>query len=175
VEHKDWKTNIGDYLGGRNIYRIGYLNKQLEAIGKEWTAYIQQFDGVEANSSVDYLPYELKQDSEGKYIYVSVRVRSMTKEYFPFKVSLYFVDNLRMVINYPSDFSVKRRNYPFKEMSEDFIDCDEAERRLKDKFMPDFYDWKTETLDGPEIHENRYIFQILNNRFTEWMDHQLSE
>ena len=167
MEHKDWKTNIGDYLGGRNIYRIGYLNKQLAAICKEWTAYIQQFDGIKAYSSVDSLPYELKQDLEGKYIFVCIGVRSMTKEYYPFKVLLYFVNNLKMVINYP--------DYSFKKIFDNLIDCNEADRRLKEKFMPDFYEWKTETLEGPEIHVSSYIFQILNNRLTEWMDKQLAE
>ena len=168
MEHRDWKTNIGDYLGRRNIYRIGYLNKQLEAMCKEWATYVKQFDGIEPDSGVGMLPYELKQDLEGKYIFVCVWVRSMAKEYFPFKVSLYYLNNLSMIIQYSTDYSIKK-------MGENHIDCDEAYRMLKDKFVPDFYEWKTEALVGPEIHESGYLFQILNNRLAEWMNKQLAE
>lgn len=168
METQDWKSNIGNYLVTRNIYRIGYLNKQLEAICKEWASYLQQFDGIEADSSVGSLPYELNHDLEGKYIFVCVKVRSRFKEYFPFKASLYFENNLKLVIQYSAGYSVKK-------MIEYKIDCDDVYRRLIENFIPDFYDWKTEIFEGSEIHESRYLFQILNNRMMEWMNMQLSE
>ena len=166
METQDWKSNLGESLSSKQIFRQVFIDKQAEAFCKKWASYVSEFADFKANYTLDILnpkqsgiPNQLITKSFG----VMVEFQSSTK--YPFKLSLLYKSNAVLVIHYPTAIDM---GYCFKNT----LDNSNVTRILEKEYEPVCYKWTQEGLEGSEIHEEGYVLQIINKRFMDWVDMQ---
>ena len=160
----DWKTDLGNFLGEKHIYRQKVLDLKLKVYCSEWCSYIKEFDNIQTDLGIDYLKSDVS-GMRNKLLTEAYNVVIFPQNFYPFKVSLYFKSPLEMVVHFPKELNKQS-------IKKGLLDQNEIFGLLQKEYEPLMYNWTTELLHGEEIHEKEYIFQILNNRFKAWMDRQ---
>lgn len=141
----DWKEVLSSHLSGKGIYRLDYLNYQLHKWLTEWTKYIDQFSSMRTE-----LASRRPEDDESFMQWHCVTVR--------YVLDLYF----RAFLIYAVDDSSNSLCLKIKSNT-----ALSAEIRMKFSINSEkMYHWTgPEIFQEPEIFEEGYVLQLLNDRF----------
>ncbi len=164
METPDWKSNLGNLLSNKQIFRQDFIDKQAEAFCKNWAKYLCEFGSFRARYCLQFLNF----DQSGIPDQLITKSFGVFVEYgsglpYPFRLSILYKSNLELVFHYPTaiDMVCCRKN---------LIDNGVANRILEKEYEPECYKWKQDVHKGPEIHEEGYVLQIINERFNDWLN-----
>ena len=161
MEFPDWKEDITEYLKNLIINHTGNPTVVSGNDFKDWATFLNQFDGIDGVCREDDLPEELMTGTDGRYHLVVFRIRSKKRDYFPFKISLYFLNDGTLSICYPVKFSLTAIIQLSKEGDDPYL-C------LLDEYAPNFYNWERKTI---ELIDNS-VLQVMNDCLMQWLDRQ---
>jgi hypothetical protein len=148
----DWKDNIGEYLVGKGIFRLDYLNTNLNQVCDEWLTYLNEFKGIQAYR----MDTKYREDIPRPSSLLVVSFKN-TGEFFPFKIFITYKlhDNSNKMCLYMRSTSVLH----------DIIETLGLKREDEAH-----YKWIEEELVDPEIFEKGYILQLLNYRLKRYYE-----
>jgi hypothetical protein len=150
----DWKNNLGKLMVDNNHYKLDLLNEQLSGWCKEWTIFVNEFDGNRAELGSERKEYS------GSFITPNL-IKVYDKEnlsLFPFKAYLYFVSQDRKLTLYIAT-------------TERFNNDPDAFLRTRDRESDDKYFWHSENeISDAEITEQGFVLQLLNNRLGDYLN-----
>ncbi len=153
-ETTGWKDNLGHSLSSKGIYRLRFVNDRLYKTCAEWIAYLGEFNHVHPEIS-----YKNPEDP-GTDVFSGARWISLSVNIFgliPFKAYLVLIpdpDSGMLVLK------IKWTEYV------DLFDSN-------GNFQPDkekIYQWQEDNLTEPEIFEAEYVLQLLNMRFSKFIE-----
>ena len=145
----DWKSGLGLYFAKNNVYRLQYLNDNLQTYCNEYISYLKEFENVKATANKEPYKGELFAGFEGiKYgLLVKVDVTAISPVFREFKLSCFFNANSHLTMK-------------------SAIDCD----LLMNTEDPSTYEYMEEELTEPETLEKTYIFALFNSRLIRYIE-----
>ena len=176
--NKDWKTNIGEQFAERGIYRLKYLNDKILNDCSEYCNYLEEFEDliveIKSISSLNtydedspYKVFERLVDAGGLHkiwlITINFRLNYNIALYSaPFQLGFVYTGHDGLIIKYTKLHSSRKA---FKNVL----------TKRNGKKRGDAYVWEEEKLKEPEVLEKEYLFQLLNNRLTNFIDQTIKE
>ena len=146
---KDWKSNIGEYFGKNNVYRLEYLNSNLYSYCTEYINYLKEFENIRA--TVMREPYKGGHYAsfEGiKYgLLVTVGMGPISPVFFDYKMSCFFNVDSHLII-------------------ESAVDCN----LFMNKTNRESYEYQEEEFSETEKVEKEYIFELFNLRLIRYIE-----
>ena len=130
-----------------------FLHKQLLEIVKEWTDHLRKFDHVSPELDVNSIDSDFNNCAS---ILIKIMLRSVNKDYFPFIVSLGYINrndhtNIVLKVKYSSKISTDLLFGGLKE--------DDPKARTFDN----------ELIEGEHVFDKEFIFWKLNDLLKKWM------
>ena len=141
----DWKEVLSSHLSGKGIYRLDYLNSQLHKWLTEWTKYLDQFSSMRTELAI-----RRPEDDESFIQWHCVTVRDTLDFYFRAYL-IYSVDDAA------NQICLKIKSNQAFNMEEGIKASRDSERK--------YYWADQEVFTEPEIFEEGYVLQLLNDRF----------
>ena len=153
---EDWKSNIGSFFYQNGIFRKEYLNDKLRDNCKEYSKYLNEFQGIVTEVG----RYKHIVDEETSFetlitIHLNHEVCNGRIMNAPFKIGLSFNGADNLFIKYSTFYDFRKKTLRIIKGKGDEIEP---------------YSYKEENLNESEIHEKEYVFQIINQRLTNYIE-----
>jgi hypothetical protein len=151
---ENWKSDIGKTFTEKKIYRLEYLNKQLNDDMNEWAAHIRKYDDVSADTVMQSCEYGMCNPA----VQLTIKIRSKMTEYPPFIVIFGYCPNDTI-----SEIVLKikfTQHIKFRNILENNFRFDDRENHV----------FSDEELSGVEIFECGFIFWKLNDLLKKWLN-----
>jgi hypothetical protein len=149
----DWKSNVGEYLTKKGIYRLKFLNEKLYEYCSEYTIYLNEFQGIRASvNRGDYIGSGLWET----ILYIDLDLINTGRiNNIGFILACKFTETGNLFIQYSTGYNWEGRI--------------KATVRGIDE-NTDFHSYKEEVISGPETLEKEYIFQLINHRLINYIE-----
>ena len=150
--NKDWKSEIGEFLGQNNFFRLKYLNEGLMSQCVEYAEYISEFYDIRAK--VSKVPYkgEIYSGLVGIEfgILLSLGLRNNSADYKDFRIFCFFNADGHLILKAAIDYDLWGPIRPGNEKDDHCI-------------------YNEEELTEAEVIEKEYIFGLFNNRLIDFI------
>jgi hypothetical protein len=148
----EWKSNIGEYLTKKGIYRLKFLNEKLYEYCSEYKIYLNEFQGVHTSlDKGDYIGFGLWET----VLYIDLDLINTGRiNNVGFIFSCRFNERGNLFMKYSTGYNWEGR----------------IKATVKGIDNNDFHSYKDEEIFGTETLEKEYIFQLINYRLISYAE-----